>query len=74
MLIGQDIVHRVRRAHRRSVVMVRVPLQRESGGGVPREGLESRMGSPRWARSERHECRRSWKRMGGRPARERSGL
>jgi hypothetical protein len=40
----------------------------------PASACRSRIGSPRWASTLKHECRRSRKRIGGSLARLKSGL
>ena len=39
-LVGEDLAHRVGGAFGRCIVVMSVPLEGESGGGVPGEGLE----------------------------------
>jgi hypothetical protein len=39
-LVGEDLAHRVGGAFARCIIVMSVPLESESGGGVPGESLE----------------------------------
>ena len=73
-VVGEDVAHRVGGAPRRRVVVVSVALEGESAVACPARARRPRMGAPRWVSRERQLCWSPWKRIGGSPARSRSGL